>query len=54
MYYSDYISQKEYEKLMQYVRNFSPRGHGSFVAKAELTQPQSPAISLCNAIKQMM
>ena len=57
MYFSDTPSQKEFEKLMQGIPNFAPRGHGSFISKAELTiyeKLQPPPCSLIDAIQKTM
>lgn len=57
MYFSNPPSQKEFEKLMQAVPHFSPRGHGSFIPKEELNlyeRPQPPPASLSDAIERTM
>lgn len=57
MYLSNSPSQKEFEKMMQSVPNFAPRGHGSFISKEALNvyeNPKPPPISLSNAIKRTM
>lgn len=57
MYFSNPPSQKEFEKLMQAVPHFSPKGHGSFIPKEELNlyeRPQPPPASLSDAIERTM
>lgn len=57
MYFSNPPSQKEFEKLMQAVPHFSPRGHGSFIPKEELNlyeRPQPPPASLSDTIERTM
>lgn len=57
MYFSNTPLQKEFEKMMQEVPHFSPRGHGSFISKEALNlyeSPQPPPASLNDAIKRTM
>lgn len=57
MYFSDTPSQKEFEKLMQGVPNFAPRGHGSFISKAQpalCERSQPPPASLSDAMERTL
>ena len=57
MYFSDTPSQKEFEKLMQGVPNFAPRGHGSFIPKAQpalCERSQPPPASLSDAMERTL
>lgn len=57
MYCDDIFSQRNFEKFMQAIPNFAPRGHGLFVPKEELTlyeNPNPPPTSLRDAIEKTM
>ena len=57
MYCNDIFSQRNFEKFMQTIPNFAPRGHGLFVPKEELTlyeNPNPPPTSLNDAIEKTM
>ncbi len=57
MCFSNTPSQKEFEKLMQSIPNFPPRGHGRFIPKEVLNvyeNPQPPPASLSDAIERTM
>ena len=57
MYFSNAPLQKEFEKMMQEVLRFSPRGHGSFISKEALNLYESskpPPASLSGAIERTM
>lgn len=57
MYCDDIFSQRNFEKFMQAIPNFAPRGHGLFVPKEELTlyeNPNPPPTSLSDAIEKTM
>lgn len=57
MYCDDMFSKRNFEKFMQAIPNFAPRGHGLFVPKEELTlyeNPNPPPTSLRDAIEKTM
>lgn len=57
MYCDDIFLQRNFEKFMQAIPNFAPRGHGLFIPKTELTlyeNPNPPPTSLNDAIEKTM
>lgn len=57
MYCDDMFSKRNFEKFMQDIPNFAPRGHGLFIPKTELTlyeNPNPPPTSLNDAIEKTM
>lgn len=57
MYCDDMFSKRNFEKFMQAIPNFAPRGHGLFIPKTELTlyeNPNPPPTSLNDAIEKTM
>ncbi len=57
MYCDDMFSKRNFEKFMQTIPNFAPRGHGLYISKSELTlyeNQNSPPVSLSDAIKKTM